>query len=107
MAVSAWSSFARERIRLPMRLKGCGLPGAADRRHAQYIGVAVQSTPPLMDRKDKTGCTIPGRLNLPAIVTLFGNDAFDHPYPAPGSAASTTAALRLTLRPEYDLPRAS
>ena len=38
------------------------------------------SRPPLMDRKDNTGCTIPGRLNLPAIVTLIGNDAFDQPY---------------------------
>ena len=41
------------------------------------------SRPPLMDRKDNTGCTIPGRLNLPAIVTLLGEGAFNHPCPAP------------------------
>ena len=32
MDVSAWSTFARERIRLLIWLKGCGLRWAADRR---------------------------------------------------------------------------
>ena len=41
MAISTWSSIARERARLPMRMKGCGLRGAVDRQHGQYIGAAV------------------------------------------------------------------
>ena len=66
-----------------MCTKGCGLRGTADRRRAQYIGAVVQSIPHLVDRKDETGCVTPGRLNLPAIITLFGGNAFDHPCTAP------------------------
>ena len=41
MAISSWSTFAKERIRLPIKLKGCGLRRAADRRSGQYVGTAV------------------------------------------------------------------
>ena len=83
MNVSAWSSIAQERVRLPMRMKECGLRGAADRQYAQYIRDVLQSTSPLMDRKDESGCVTRGRLNLAAIATLFGDNAFDYPCPAP------------------------
>ena len=100
--ITAWSAIAQERCRLPIRMKGCGLRRAPDRRHAQYIGAAVQSVPYLVDRTDEAGCVTPGRLNLPAIVTLFGEGAFNHPCPAPWQgvlnnsrpAASITIGLR-------------
>ena len=81
--ITAWSLVVQERVRLPMRMKGCGLRGAADRRYAQYIGAAVQSVPHLVDRTDEAGCVTSGRLNLPSIATLFGEGAFNHPCPAP------------------------
>ena len=81
--IDTWSDFARERMRLPMRLKGCGLREAADRRHAQFLGALVQSTMPLIDRTDEHNCTIPGRLSIPSINNLFGEGSFDHPFASP------------------------
>ena len=83
MDTSLWLTFVKERIRLPIKLKGFGLRGAADRRSGQYVGAAVQSIMPLIDRKDGTGCVILVRLYIPAVVDLLGADSFDHPYPAP------------------------
>ena len=68
MDVSACSEFARECIRLPMRMRGYGLRRAADQRSRQYTGAAFQIILPLLDRKDDTGCTIPSRFNLPAVI---------------------------------------
>ena len=81
MDTSSWSVFTRERICLSIKLKGCGLRGAGDRRSAQYIGAAVWSIMPLLDRRDGRGSLTPG--HLPAVVTLFGTDSFTHPYTAP------------------------
>ena len=95
--ITAWSRVAQERVKLPMRMKGCGLREAADRRHAQYIGAAVQSIPHLVDRKDETGCITPGRLNLPAIATLFGDSVFDHPCPAPSQGVLDNSRLAANI----------
>ena len=43
-----WSPIAMQRLRLPVRMKGCGLRDATDRRHAQNVGVIVQSLLPLL-----------------------------------------------------------
>ena len=76
-------------------------------------GAAVQSVPHLVDRTDEAGCVTPGRLNLPAIVTLFGEGAFTYPCPAPWRgvlnnsrpATSIAIGLRLDLEPvNYKLP---
>jgi hypothetical protein len=40
---------------------------------------------PLMDHTDATNCVIGGRLHIPAIVDLFGEGSFDHPFEAPWS----------------------
>ena len=71
MDISLWLTFAKERIHLPTKQKGCGLHGAADRRYAKYGSVAVQSIMPLIDRKYDRGCAITGHLNLPVVVNLF------------------------------------
>ena len=47
--MSNWSRFAFERMALPVRCKGMGLRGAADRRFAQFVGAATQSLPALVD----------------------------------------------------------
>ena len=57
-----------------------------------------------MDRKDETGCVTRGRLNLSAIVTIFGDNTFDYPYPdlwqgvlnSSRPAANIASGLRLT-----------
>ena len=53
MNTASWTEFARERLRLPIRMKGCGLREAVDRRYGQYLGAMLQSTMPLMDRKTR------------------------------------------------------
>ena len=73
----SWSHFAKQRMRLLMNLKGCGLRQVVDRRHAQFIGVLAQSIPPLFDRKDNNGNMIAGRLPIPKIVEIFGENAAD------------------------------
>ena len=47
------------------------------------MGAAVQSIFLLIDCKAADQTTIPGRKNIPAIVTLFGQNSFDHPLTAP------------------------
>ena len=45
--------FVKERIRLPICMKGCGLRSANSRRHAQYVGAISQLLPESdCDRKD-------------------------------------------------------
>ena len=51
-----WSFFAKERLRLPMSLRGCGLRQAA--------GAIAQSIPQLLNRKDVNGNKIEGRLPI-------------------------------------------
>ena len=81
--ISSWSAIAMERMRLPINLKGCGLRESVDRRHAQFIGGLLQSALPLMNRTDSKNCLIEGRLNIPCIIDLFGEGAFDYPFTSP------------------------
>ena len=74
---------AKERVRLPIRHKGCGLRDAEDRRFGQFLGAAAQSLIHLMDRVDKGGSTIKGRLNTQPIRSLFGEGAFNFPFSLP------------------------
>jgi len=78
-----WSDTAKERMRLPIRHKGCGLRQAADRRSAQFLGAAAQSLIHLMDRTDKAGNVIRGRFNTQPVRNLFGEGAFDFPFESP------------------------
>ena len=48
-----WSDAAKERVRLPIRHKGCGLRDAEDKRFGQFLGAAAQSLIHLIDRVDK------------------------------------------------------
>ena len=44
----------------------------------------MQSTMPLVDRRDNANCAIAGLFNLkPSIVTMLGESSFDHPFGTP------------------------
>ena len=60
-----------------------GIRGAVDRRFSQFIGGAVQSIIPLLDRRDAHNNILQGRLHLPSIANLFGTESFHHPITNP------------------------
>ena len=66
-----WSVHATERIRLPLRMKDCGLREAEDRWYGQFIGAMLQSILPLMDRTSSNNCYIPGSLNIGGALVTF------------------------------------
>ena len=80
-----WSTHATERVRLPLRMKGCRLREAEDRWYGQFVGTMLQSVLPLMGRTDSKNCIIPGRLNISAVKDkdLLGEGSFNHPCTAP------------------------
>jgi hypothetical protein len=80
---TSWSDIAKERARLPVRFKGLGLREAKERRYSQFIGGAAQSLIPLLNRQDKHNNTIVGRMHIPCIVNLLGEDSFDFPLTSP------------------------
>ena len=88
--IASLTEIGRERMRLPIRFKGCGLRQATDRRYAQYLGAFAQSTMHLIDRTDQNNCTIEGRLKLPSIVAMLGEGSFNHPFTAPWSCLLST-----------------
>ena len=58
-----WSDIAKERLRLPIRLKAYGLRETEDRRFRQYLGATAQSVIHLIDQMDDNGNRIAGRLH--------------------------------------------
>ena len=83
MDTESWSDAAKERVRLPIRHKRCGLIEAVDRIFAQFLGAAAQSLMHLIDRVDKGGNTIKGRFNTQPVRNLFEEGAFDFPLSSP------------------------
>ena len=81
--INSFSDIARERMRLPIRNKGCGLREAVGRRHAQYVGAVAQCVPQLIYRLDKEGNTVPGRLNIGRIINYLGEGSFNCPVNSP------------------------
>ena len=79
-----WSDHVTERMKLPLRMKGCGFRDreAEDRWYGQFLGAMLQIILPLMDRMNSGNCHIPDRLNIPAITNLLGEDLFNHPCTA-------------------------
>ena len=75
--------FVKERIRLPICMKGCGPRSANSRRHAQYVGAISNCFPNLIDRKDQRGNVIEGRLNLPSVIEAIGEESFSFPIDRP------------------------
>ena len=49
---AVWSGHARGRMKLPIRMKGCGLRETEDRPHEQFVGDMLRSTITLMDRME-------------------------------------------------------
>ncbi len=49
------NDMARERLRLPARMKGGGVKQAADRRYPTFLGALMDVLPRLIDRKAENG----------------------------------------------------
>ena len=75
-----WSNFARERMRLPIKMKGCELRDSRDRRFGQFLGAMVQSTLPLVHYTDSKNCLHRGRLNTPPHHQLLWGRKLRSPY---------------------------
>ena len=60
-------------------MKGCGLRDVNNRRHAQYIGVMVQSMTPLLVRRDYNGARLKGSLHITPIANLIDEESYNHP----------------------------
>ena len=84
VSTASFTDIGQERLRLPQRLKGCGLRQAVDRRHAQFLGGLTQSLPHLINHTDENNnVTAAGRMHVPSIVALLGATSFNKPLNAP------------------------
>ena len=88
--ISGCTDYTRERTRLPIKSKGCGLREAVDGRHGQFVGAVLQITMPLMNKTDRDNYLIKGRLNIPVITNFFGEGSFYHPFGTPYEHLLTT-----------------
>ena len=52
---------------------------------------------PLVDTTDKGNCAIEGRLNVSAIINLFGEGSFDHPFMEPCENLLTASTPSINL----------
>ena len=78
-----WSNIGKRRLRLSIRLKGCGLRGAEDRTFRQYLGATAQSVIHLIDQMYDTRNRIAGQFHTLAIASLFGEGSSNYPFTAP------------------------
>jgi hypothetical protein len=76
--MDTFSDIARERLRLPIRNKGCGLRDAKDRQLAQYIGAAAQSIQQL-GRTRMVTQSPDDRTSLVLLTTLGQKASITHP----------------------------
>jgi len=82
--IASFLDMATEQMRLlPLRNKGCGLREAEDRRYAQFIGAVAHCIPQLIDRLDKEGNIVPGRLNTGSVIEYLGKGSFNCPVTNP------------------------
>ena len=71
------STFTKERIRLPINLKGLGIRDLETRGASEYIGGMVQGISLLLDRQDKDGLLVCGRLKPDRVINWLGSSSFD------------------------------
>ena len=83
-----------------MKNNGAGFRSCARRTAVQYVGHLAQGAPQLLDRLDDKGNMVPGRMHIPPLVELFGEDSFNYPCTAPwahilaSGTGDTAAGLR-------------
>jgi hypothetical protein len=58
----------------------------------------IQSVLPLIDQKDREGNTIPGRLHIPAVVNMLGEDSFHHPPTSPWETLLSSTRPKSNLK---------
>ena len=72
------STFTKERIRLPMNLKGLGVRDLETCGASKCIGGVVQGISLLLlDRQDKDGLLVCGRLKSDRVINWLRSSSFD------------------------------
>ena len=62
------SESEKERLRLPIQIKGMGFRSLQDQHHSEYIGGMVKGPlPPLLGRKIDVNITLPSRIYIPTM----------------------------------------
>jgi hypothetical protein len=69
---SSISDFTKARIRLPMNKGGLGIRDLETRAASEYIGGAVSGISQLLDRRDKDGLMIRGRMTSERLIDWLG-----------------------------------
>ena len=67
----------KERIRLPVRMKGYRLRSLEDRRHTEYIGGMLQVIPLLLSSVNTNNVVLTGRLDTVGMREWLGHDSFN------------------------------
>ena len=80
-------SFAADRARLPIRLRGTGLRSVADVAPAAFLGGLNMTLPDMINRAGPGDSMVPGLFHTPAMVEVLGEGSFD----ADGDDARFTA----------------
>ncbi len=68
--------MAKERLRLPARMKGGGIKRAKDLRYPAFLGALLDILPRCVDRKDSSGEITQGTY-ADQLTTVIGEGAFD------------------------------
>ncbi len=67
---------ARERLRIPARMKGGGIKRAADTKYPAILGAILDILPRVVEKKDKDGETVKGAY-ADHLTIVIGAGAFD------------------------------
>ena len=71
------SNTAKERMRLPVRTKGCGLRRLEDRGHTEYIRGVLQVVPPLLTSVDVNNIILNESLDTLGMWEWLVDDSFN------------------------------
>ena len=89
--------LSKERLHIPVRLKGLGLHQTADHRFAQFVGGMSQGMMNVINMINSEGNIAKVRYNMPAIMPLLGDGAFNGPIDDPWGMLTTHPHSRLTM----------
>jgi hypothetical protein len=70
------SDFTKERMRLPIRMKGIGIRSTEERRFSQFLGGIKDGLIPLISRKTGDNLEYKGRINVDILDSWIGSNPF-------------------------------
>ena len=73
----SFTDFTKERIRLPIKLKGLGLRNSTERRYSHYMGAIMSSIITIVGRKCSDGLKLKGKVNEDLLKDWLGENPFD------------------------------